>query len=292
MSQERPVTFIADDVSLMGVLHVPDSTPRTGLILVVGGPQYRAGSHRLYVLLARDLVAKGVAVLRFDCRGMGDSSGDFSGFQNIGPDILAAIDAFGTFVPSLRRYILWGLCDATLSICECAERDARIAAVVLVNPWVRTEATLAGTYLRHYYFSRLTQRDYLMRILTGKVNPYSSAKSFIQDLYCWLVPRLSGSHNEKASELPADSLVHRMATSLRRFHRPVLLILSGRDLTAKEFEDAAAKEADWQALFVDARTTVQKVNEADHSFSKRSCADQVMRLTADWIGSLEPASPG
>ena len=46
-----------------------------GVLIVTGGPQYRAGSHRQFVLLARFLAARGMAVLRFDYRGMGDSEG-------------------------------------------------------------------------------------------------------------------------------------------------------------------------------------------------------------------------
>ena len=42
-----------------------------GMLIVVGGPQYRAGSHRQFTLLARDVAATGVPTMRFDYRGMG-----------------------------------------------------------------------------------------------------------------------------------------------------------------------------------------------------------------------------
>jgi alpha/beta superfamily hydrolase len=45
------------------------------VLVIVGGPQYRAGSHRQFTLLARSLAEQGFAVLRFDYRGMGDSTG-------------------------------------------------------------------------------------------------------------------------------------------------------------------------------------------------------------------------
>ena len=44
----------------------------TAVLVVVGGPQVRAGSHRHFVQLARHLATHGHAVMRFDVRGMGD----------------------------------------------------------------------------------------------------------------------------------------------------------------------------------------------------------------------------
>jgi len=48
----------------------------TGVLIVVGGPQYRVGSHRQFVMLARFLADHGVPCMRFDYRGMGDVSGE------------------------------------------------------------------------------------------------------------------------------------------------------------------------------------------------------------------------
>ena len=63
---ERPVQFSCGTDRLLGILHpgAPDS--ERGVLVVVGGPQYRVGSHRQFVLLARALAAAGIPVLRFD----------------------------------------------------------------------------------------------------------------------------------------------------------------------------------------------------------------------------------
>ncbi|KAB8057318.1 hydrolase 1, exosortase A system-associated, partial [Janthinobacterium violaceinigrum] len=58
---------------LVGILSLPAAPGPRGVLIVTGGPQYRVGSHRQFVLLARALAAQGVPVLRFDLRGMGDS---------------------------------------------------------------------------------------------------------------------------------------------------------------------------------------------------------------------------
>src|SRR5688572_14342340 len=79
----------------IGVYSQPDpgaSRPSSiGIVVIVGGPQYRIGSHRQFVTLARDLARAGIPVLRFDYRGMGDSDGDFRTFESIDRDIDAAV---------------------------------------------------------------------------------------------------------------------------------------------------------------------------------------------------------
>ena len=95
MNTEEPVCIESQGERLIGVLHRPQtpSGASRGMVIVVGGPQYRVGSHRQFVLLARALAARGTPVLRFDLAGMGDSDGEFAGFERSAADIRAAIDA-------------------------------------------------------------------------------------------------------------------------------------------------------------------------------------------------------
>jgi len=58
-----------------------DRRAACGVLIVVGGPQYRVGSHRQFLLLSRRLAAEGHPVMRFDYRGMGDASGAMRGFE-------------------------------------------------------------------------------------------------------------------------------------------------------------------------------------------------------------------
>src|SRR5690606_31415058 len=109
------------------------------------------GSHRQFVLLCRHLAAHGIPAMRFDYRGMGDSTGAERGFDTVADDIRAAIDSFIKRVPSIGRVVLWGLCDAASAACLYAPSDERVGGLVLANPWVRTAAGEAKTYLKHYY---------------------------------------------------------------------------------------------------------------------------------------------
>ena len=79
---EHAIAFDCVEEQLLGVVSLPAQASDIGVLVIVGGPQYRVGSHRQFVLLARYLAASGYPVLRFDVRGMGDSSGQFPGELN------------------------------------------------------------------------------------------------------------------------------------------------------------------------------------------------------------------
>lgn len=283
MTSEIPLTFAVEGATLIGVLHRPARAPRLGLILVVGGPQYRVGAHRQFLLLARHLASRGVAVLRFDCRGMGDSAGEFPGFENIAPDVAAAIDVLAAKAPSVTHFVLWGLCDATLAICECAARDSRISGVVLLNPWVRTETSQARAQLRHYYFRRLTEKEFYLKLARGKFDFGMSARSFLGDISRLFAARSTEGLTSSSNAGSENQLAQRLAMSIGRFRGPVLLVLSGRDLTAKEFEQETGRSKRWQKLYGQARFTIRRLDIADHTFSRRVWRDQIADWTWEWM---------
>lgn len=68
--------FTHEGSHLMAVLHLPAGPPRAGVILLHGWAGYRSGPHQMFVKLARSAAAQGLACLRFDFRGRGDSEGD------------------------------------------------------------------------------------------------------------------------------------------------------------------------------------------------------------------------
>jgi len=278
---ERALAFACGGERLYGILSLPvasASSSRRGVLVVVGGPQYRAGSHRQFTLLARSLASEGSAVMRFDYRGMGDSSGQPRPFDSIDDDLRAAIDTFQAAVPGLEEVVLWGLCDAASAIGMYAARDPRVAGLVLLNPWVRTEDGLARATLRHYYRARLRDPAFWRQLARGGWNWRASFSSLL-------------TLTRRATRPPAApgaaqaSLPERMHAGLADFKGRVLLVVAGADLTAREFCDLAAASAHWQRVLAPPRVTRRQIEHADHTFSRREWRDQVARWTADWLRS-------
>ncbi|MDY0974390.1 hydrolase 1, exosortase A system-associated [Massilia sp. CFBP9012] len=280
--EERALAFDCGGERLVGILSLPGNAApgARGVLVVVGGPQYRAGSHRQFTLLARDLAQGGVPVLRFDYRGMGDSEGAIRPFDDVEDDLRAALDAFMAAVPGLREVVLWGLCDAASAIGMYAARDPRVAGLVLLNPWVRTEDGLARATLRHYYRARLRDPAFWKQLLRGGLDWRRSLTSLVA-----LLRKARGGPAAVSAATTTASLPERMRAGLQDFRGQVLLVISGADLTAREFCDLADADHAWKGVLAPPRVTRRQIDDADHTFSRRAWRDQVARWTAQWLRS-------
>ena len=273
---ETAFTFECEGNSLAAILAMPENPSSQGVLVIVGGPQYRAGSHRQFTLLSRDLAKAGIPCMRFDYRGMGDSEGRLRIFDEVEMDISSAVDAYFANCPGLERIVLWGLCDAASAAIFHAHRDSRVNGLVLANPWVRTQQGEAKARLKHYYLSKLTDPALWRKLFSGKFDFSDSFRSFFGSV-------------SKARREPQKSdqpLPEKMRIGLEKFSGKVLLILSGNDLVAREFEDAVQASGAWQSLLGSPRFCRKDLADADHTFSSRKWRDQVSEWTREWIKKL------
>ncbi len=76
---ERAIHFDVENQRIHGMLHFPTATqtPHPCVMLLHGFTGHRGESHRIFVMMARLLAAAGIAALRFDFRGSGESEGTF-----------------------------------------------------------------------------------------------------------------------------------------------------------------------------------------------------------------------
>jgi exosortase A-associated hydrolase 1 len=276
--REDAVVFECEGESLVGILHVPEGEPaRIGVVVIVGGPQYRVGSHRQFVLMSRGLAQAGYAVLRFDYRGMGDSGGEMRTFESVAADIRIAIDTLMRSVPSLTGVALWGLCDAASASLMYCTQDARVKGVAIANPWVRSQAGQAQSYIKHYYGQRLLQRSFWVKALTGKLNLTASVGDFLRKLWT--------SRSAGAAGADGGSFIERMRHGLQKFSGPTLILMSERDLTAQEFRDLSAASADWQKALRRTGVTTIDLPGADHTFATEGSLQLAIRHSLEWLRS-------
>lgn len=281
---ESPVVFECQGESLLGILSAPVAgvaSSGVGVLIIVGGPQYRAGSHRQFVQLARAAAAAGHHAFRFDVRGMGDSTGNPRGFEEIDDDIDAAVRAFASRAPGVRRLALMGLCDGASAalLYVASKRESPVAALCLLNPWVRSEASLARTHVKHYYARRFRQPEFWRKVFKGQVGG-EAVKSVLRAL------RLAFT-GQPSAPLAQTSLpfAMRMARSCASFEGHQLIALSEVDLTAREFADQLTSSPVWAAAATRAGVTVAHLPEADHTLSTESARQRFDALALQWLDS-------
>ncbi|WP_296443774.1 hydrolase 1, exosortase A system-associated [Rhodoferax sp. UBA5149] len=272
---EETTLFACEGDTLLGILAKPEIPSEVGVVVIVGGPQYRVGSHRQFVLLSRTLAAAGYAVLRFDYRGMGDSEGEPRNFEAVSADIAAAIDALQQRLPAIKQMVLWGLCDgASAALLYCHEtHDPRVSGLCLLNPWVRSETSLARTQVKHYYTRRLRQKEFWTKLLHGGVTLQA-----LPGLMQTIRVALTGARHSGAttSLMPFQ---HRMAAAWDAFNGNILLLLSGDDYTAKEFLEYVHTDAAWTNALTHPRLVRHELQDADHTFSSLASRTKAEELT-------------
>lgn len=132
-------------IRLAGTLTIPPGGgPHAAVVLITGsGPQDRDETvfgHRPFLVLADHLTRRGIAVLRYDDRGVGKSTGDFAAATtpDFASDALAAVSYLKTR-PEIdpERIGLLGHSEGAIVVPIDANRSGDIAfAVLLASPGV------------------------------------------------------------------------------------------------------------------------------------------------------------
>ena len=293
---EQAMVFGCEGDRLIGIVAAPTTPIDTGVMIIVGGPQYRAGSHRQFTLLARHLAGDNIASFRFDYRGMGDSEGGARNFERVDRDIGRAIETFLDAVPGLSNIVLWGLCDAASASLLYGHTDPRVTGLILLNPWAYNEPGVARTRLRHYYARRLFQASFWSKLLSRKLNLGDSVAGVIASARTAIArTRIHHPNDQQPNNDPVaaagDSYIQRMLSGLKKFTRPIFFILSGNDLTAKQFSDLAQTDKDWIKALESANIAQTTIPQANHTFSSQKWRDQVSDLTTAFVKNLQNSHP-
>ena len=248
-AEQRALQFTCHGSSLVGIIDVPERPLPRGVLVISGGPQYRVGSHRHYTLLARLLAPRGIPVMRFDYRGMGDSEGEARGFDSIDDDIRAAIKEFFRQMPDMQEIVIWGLGEGATAAALYAHSDPRVRGLVLLNPWAGGAGGAAQSPLLPNLLSRFGEIGFWKKVGSGHavaVDP----------------------------EMP---MPQRIIASLACFDGAALVVVGGADAVGREFADLMERN--------DTPGRRVTIAGANHTFASREWRDEVAELSANWTVS-------
>lgn len=275
---EHALTFPnAAGETLVGVLHLPQRTPRAAMVMLHGWSGYRTGPHQMLTRAARAFCAQGCAVLRFDFAGRGDSEGDTN---------LATLATMRADTEAATRLLrqhtdapLWllGLCSG----CEIAlaATGDEVSGVILWSapvfaalPSEERQAKKGADNLKKYARKLLQPSTYL-KVLRGDVDTKAVSKA--------LAGGGGAASKNRESNEPGQLPPGFRDASLRRwkaFRGPVFQVYGTADPIQAEAQA-------WYATQGATAPQVHLVAGANHSFYGLVWEREVIDVTLRWFGN-------
>ncbi len=267
---ETPVSFNSD-VLLRGMQSVPAGAS-IGVVFVHGWTGHRCGPHRMFVNTARRLAAEGIASLRFDLRGRGDSEGDAARTDLDGmiEDLLAATRFLRTEAGIERVYPL-GLCSGGNVALGAASLDKSLPGLILWSTplfapqKVRGDRARRSAFFLGEYARKLFRRETWRKLFRGAVDLRGVARTI----------RGRPAPRERN---PKDSRRDIMK-DLVGWRGSALFIYGSRD-------DEAIGAPEYYARFCEKHgipATFHTVDGANHSYYSIAWENEVIEITVEWL---------
>jgi len=171
--QESVCTF-GGSTTLTGV-YTPandENSTKPCALYLTAGLLHHIGPTRLHVEMARELSSQGVAGLRFDLSGAGDSeTGSLGGyFVDRSVEEVKQAMSYLEAHHGHKQFVLIGLCSGADDALATALKDERVAGIVLLNGY----AYQAGQFAMHralsFYLPRLFMWEKLRNRLTKLIS--------------------------------------------------------------------------------------------------------------------------
>jgi pimeloyl-ACP methyl ester carboxylesterase len=250
--REEPVAYesSAANVRLIGTLTMPQgSGPFPAVVLIAGsGPQTRDENvfgHAIFLVLADHLTRHGIAVLRYDKRGLGQSTGNYAAATS--GDFAADADAGVNYLKTrpeidAKRIGLIGHSEGGVIAPMVAESDPAVAFLVLmagsgvpgdqiIMAQSKAIAAAAGASEVALAAGAVIERRFLDAVMSAK--DQNSAELAVREVFMSAgisAAAIDAQAKAAASDWYRFFLSYDPAPALRRLRLPILAIIGAKDL--------------------------------------------------------------
>ena len=291
--------LLGEDGRLAGVFcrGLGGHQPRKAIVFVNAGAIYHIGWARMHVEMARELARSGIASLRFDLAGIGDSEASPQGaphlYSALSDDMRAAIDWLQ--VRGIRDLTVFGTCSGAYQAFHAAISDRRITRLALVNQlcfiwgpayavqleaWRRTKATevAARNNVQDAAIALLSARGLLARALLRT----KQLTKFVLRHATSLLVRGNLAWSGK-------NLVERWFEDLSRRGTQVLLVYGENDPGLDELERYMGPEGRRATALPG--VTKELIANTDHTFTPSEARRRLRNVLHAFVMQGPPVSP-
>jgi alpha-beta hydrolase superfamily lysophospholipase len=269
------------------------------LILNTGGNP-RSGHHRLGVKLARELAQAGVASMRIDATGIGDTLPVVRG-RSLSLYSQASLPDVGHAIAWLEcrgwgRPFVFGVCSGAYLGLHAATEVMGIGGLIMVNPqsflWegevfgaevpVQTEPS-AKVEIKHlgHYCKILFTRRFWQRLWHGEVAVAAVLQETSRALWFRFTASLQARLPQGWILIPRAAKVHALFAGLQRRRLPMMLVYADTDPGLNELQ--ACFGPCGRRLPVDSGTKVKMVVGADHTFTDPVYSDELIDMVKEFV---------
>ncbi|CAB3810212.1 hypothetical protein LMG28688_07180 [Paraburkholderia caffeinitolerans] len=303
---EKPVVF--GEGQYAGIFcrpcHAKSYAP--AVLIVNTGGVHRVGDARLAVLMARRLAAQGIASLRMDIGGLGDSRqhGASTTLEDIYAshavsDALVGVDWLTA--AGYQGVVTFGVCSGGYVSIHAALAHSRVVGCMSINlpfffwngPQTKPNARRIESS-RVYWRSVRSPRKWL-RLLTWRSNGSAIALELARRWFVRLTSLASSPIDGISGINPSTDAIGRLLMDLERKGVQTSLVYGSIDVGLDELESRFGRNG--SALHRLTNVNVKVHDKVDHSLFSRSARETVMAIFEDYLrgrtlGAARAEAPG
>lgn len=254
MNEEKIEFYNKKNQKIIGLLSFPKEK-NPSIIIIIHGFK---GTKEYYPFVNNSikfLTDAGIAVLRIDCRGSGESDLEFKDMtiKSESEDVLTAIDYVKTLDVDSKRIGLIGISLGATAILKVVAQKSEVKTLVFWGP--------AWIFNGEKYFDTLQNR-----------------KTIKEEGVFYVKQKFTGKNLIAGKELFEEFIVFDIRPSMKIVKKPVLILRGSKD-------EVVGIEKDKEAIRL-LNAEYKIIEKGDHNFTDKNSEKELIKLTVDWFDRI------